>query len=87
MAAAEPGSRFTTISQPDPSERKVRNGSAATSEYRADGESNAEVRSNTTPARPHNASTSDSGVCVVAVSWIKGRNMVFIHSYTNVARI
>jgi hypothetical protein len=61
------------ISQREPKVRKVRNGRAATKEYRADGESNDDVRSRTTHGSPRRHSTSDSGVWPVAISWINGR--------------
>jgi hypothetical protein len=61
------------ISQREPKERNVRNGRAATKEYRAWGESNADVRSKTTPFSLRKFSASDSGVWVVVISWISGR--------------
>jgi len=61
----------------------VRNGRAATNEYRAWGESNDDVRNKTTPRssvfaslrrdKPRRHSTSDSGVWAVVISWISGR--------------
>ena len=56
------------ISQREPDERKVRNGFAATKEYRACGESNPALRNSTRQPTPSSRSMSDSGVCVVMIS-------------------
>jgi hypothetical protein len=71
------------ISQREPKDRNVRNGRTATKEYRADGGSNDDVRSKTTPGssvfaslrrdKSRRHSTSDSGVWLVVISWISGR--------------
>src|SRR5438445_10969561 len=60
-------------SQRAPAERKVRNGRAATNEYRACGESNNALRNSTTPGSPFSCSTSVSGECSETVSSISGR--------------
>src|SRR5439155_19159520 len=60
-------------SQRDPTERKVRNGRAATNEYRACGEANSALRNSTTPGSPFSCSTSVSGECGETVSSISGR--------------
>ena len=60
--------RGRVISHREPNDRNRKNGFTATSEYRADGRSNCDVRSNTTPGSPDNVCTSDSGVCAVGIS-------------------
>jgi len=50
----------------------VRNGRAATNEYRADGESNDDVRNKTTPNSLRKHSTNDSGVWAVVIPCISG---------------
>ena len=53
--------------------RNVKNGRAATKEYRACGGSNRALRSRTSPVSPRNRPASDSGVCAVWISWSQGR--------------
>jgi len=56
------------ISQREPLERKVRNGFTVTNEYRAEGESNEDVRNTTRPVSPRRLWASESGVWAVVIS-------------------